>query len=206
MKKLLALLMAAVMLVTLCSGGNETEDDALTPIDPTEATRLVEAFIEAYYLRDYATQFSLCFYDARGQWEDKVIADNGTAEAFFAIAQRQADEKGIEVVVDSFDSYYAAYHRFILEDCRSIYGEYTLTVTTTANVKMAADLLPEFRSNLLSGPAKDYMDAAALEAIDEVYTVTVNLVIDGEKKDHSEHYLVYAVNHQGQWLVADYSA
>ena len=205
MKKLLALLTAILLLMTLCScGEKEKQEDAA--IDPTDVTRLAETFIEAYYLRDYATQFSLCLYDARGQWESKVIQENGSAEAFFATAQKQAEEKGIDAHVDSFDSYYAAYHQFILDDCRNLYGEYTLTTTAIDNVKMEADLLPQFRNNLLVGPSKEYMDEDVLNAITEVYTVTVNIVIDGEKKDYNEKYLVYVVNYQNQWLVADYAA
>lgn len=203
MRRLLALLTAVGMLLSLCACSKKAEDH--TP-DPTEATKLAETFIKAYYLRDYATRFSLCFYDARGQWEDAAIQDAGSAEAFFALAQKQADEKGIDATVDSFDSYYAAYHRFILEDVRETYGEYTVTTTATDSVKMTEERLSQFRNNLLSGAAKDYMDADALNAVTEAYTVTVHITIDGEKKDYDENYLVHLVRHNGQWLVADHSA
>ena len=207
MKKLLALLLAMVMLLALSACGNKAEEQP-SPTDgtPDEVLSVAETFLEAYYLRDYATKFSMYLYDARKQWEDAAIKNLGSAEEFFATAQKQAEEKGIDVTVDSFDSYYAAYHRFILADCESIYGAYTVTTTATASVKMSADLLPQFRDNLLAGPSKDYMDAAVLNSINEVYTVTVNIVIDGEKKDYNENYLVYVVRYNNQWLVADHSA
>ena len=202
-KKLTALLAAVILLLTLGGCGKKAENPPA--IDPTEATRLAEAFVKAYYLRDYAARFPLCFYDAPARWEDAAIRDAGSAEEFFRLAQRQADEKGIEVTVDSFDSYYAAYRQFILDDVQEIYGDYTLTATATDSVKMSEDLLPQFRTNLLTGPAKEYIDADALNAVTEVYTVTVHIHIDGEKKEYDENYVVYVVNHNGQWLVADHS-
>ena len=202
-KKLTALLAAVVLLLTLGGCGKKAENPPA--IDPTEATRLAETFVKAYYLRDYAARFPLCFYDARARWEDAAIRDAGSAEEFFQLAQRQADEKGIEVTVDSFDSYYSAYRQFILEDVQEIYGDYTLTTTATDSVKMGEDQLSQFRHNLLTGPAKEYIDADALNAVTEVYTVTVHIHIEGEKKNYDENYVVYVVNHNGQWLVADHS-
>lgn len=205
MKKLLALLLAAVMLLALSACGKKAEEPSPTDGTPDEVLSVAETFLRAYYLRDYATKFSMYLYDARKQWEDEAIKSLGSAENFFATAQKQANEKGIEATVDSFDSYYAAYHRFILADCEEQYGEYTVATTATASVKMSAELLPQFRENLLAGPSKDYMDADVLNSINEVYTVTVNIVIDGEKKDYNENYLVYVVRYNNQWLVADHS-
>ena len=199
--RLLALLMALAMLLTLGGCDKPTEENA-----PEQVTQTAEAFIKAYYLRDYVTQFSLCFHDARKQWEDKAINDLGSAQNFFALAQKQADEKGIKVTVDSFDTYYAAYHQFLLADVETTYGEHTLTVTATGCTKMEADQLAQFRNELLAGPAKEYMSTNALKAITEAYTVAVNIAIDGEKKDYNETYFVYMVNHKGKWLVADHSS
>lgn len=204
-KKLLALLLAVALLLALSGCGKKTEENP-PAINPTDATRLAETFIKAYYLRDYATRFSLCFYDARGQWEAAAIKNAGSAEKFFQLAQQQADDKGIDVKVDSFDSYYAAYHQFILEDVQQIYGTYTFTATATDSVKMDEERLTQFRSALLASSVKDHIDTDAFNAVTEAYTVTVHVHIDGEKKDYDENYLVHIVNHNGQWLVADHSA
>lgn len=203
MKKLLAILITAVLLLTL--GACDKKEEAPT-LDPSTVTEVAETFWEAYYLRDYATRFSLYCYDARGQWEAQAIEDNGSAEGFFAQAQKQADEKGIDVTVDSFDSYYAAYHQFFLDDVREQYGENTVTVTATDSVKMSEDLLPEFCANIINAVDEQFVDVEAVNAISEAYTVTVHIVIDGEIKDYSEHFLVQVVNYNGQWLVGSHSA
>ena len=201
--RLISLLaMTAVLLCGLCACGGDSDDDSAAAA-PEE---VAEEFIEAYWLRDYLTQFEMLSYDGRAQWEAEVIEDLGSKEAFFTVAQQQADEKGIEVTVDSFDAYFAAYRQYILESSYELYGDYTLTTTATQTVKMTEDLLPQFRENLLSGPSADYMDAEMLVADTEVYTISVNIIIDGTKQDYNEVYLVYVIRHAGQWLVADYSA
>lgn len=208
MKKLSALLMAVMLLITLCACGQQAEpaNDSIKDPVPEDAGKLAETFITAYYLRDYATQFSLCLYDARGQWEAAAIKDAGSEKDFFKLVVEQAAAKGEEVVVDSFDSYYAAYHRFYVNNVKENFGEYTLNTEITQSVKMTEDLLPQFRENLLVGPSKEYMDEAVLNAIDTVYTISVHLTVEGELKDFSETYLVYAVFYNNQWFVADYAA
>ena len=206
MKKLLALLLAAVLVLTLGACGKPAEEEQKPLPSPADANTVAEAFIRAFRTRDFITRFSLYLYDARAAWEADTIAAHGSAEAFFAEAEKQAKEKGIDVTVDSFDSYYSAYYRYIQEDYQEIYGEHTITVTATGSVKMTDDLLPEFRTTLLEGPNGKKFDKAVLDSITEVYTITVNCTVQGEKKDFSEDYLVYVVNHDGRWLVANYSA
>lgn len=204
MKKIVALLLAVAMLLTLSACGKKTEEK--TPPNPAEVATVAEAFVKAHFQRDYKTKFSLCFYDARKEWEDTAIKEHGTAEAFFEMAQKQADAKGIEASVKSFDDYYASYHNFILQECTDRYGEYSLITTVTGSTKMAADDLPAFRDGLLNGTSKAYMDFDTLNAINEVYTVAVNLTIEGSKNDYNQNYLITIVLHNGQWLVADYTA
>lgn len=167
---------------------------------------VAERFLEAYYLRDRDTQFSMTFYNARQKWIDQVVADNGSEEAFFAEAQKQADERGIEANVTSFDSYFDAYHRFYLADAKNIYGEYSVTVKATDSKKLDAETLNEYRDRQLSAIDAKYIDADAFNAVTEAYLVTVNIQIHGEKKDYSENYLVYLVWHNQQWLVVSHSA
>lgn len=198
-KKWISLLLALVMVCGLCACG---QDD--TP--PTNYEQVAEEYIEAYYLRDYAKRFSLTFYEARRHWEDNTIAENGSAEAFFAEAQKQAEAKGIDVTVDSFDSYYAAYHQFILKDCADIYGEgYEMTVKATESTKLAGDPLTELVETQLGAIDKDYIDEVALRAVTDAYMVSVQLEIDGEKKAHSASYTVYLVCHNKSWWVLTHS-
>lgn len=171
----------------------------------TDSEKTAEQFIKAYYTRDRLTMYPMYFYNARQQWEDGVIKDNGSAEAFFAEAQKQADAKGIEANVTDFDSYYAAYYRFIQNDFQNIYGAHTITSEATQVHKLEGDEWTQYRDRQLGAINADYIDADALGAVTEAYRITVNLRIDGEKQDFNENYLVYVVLHEGQWLVVSHS-
>jgi len=197
--RLFSLMLALLTAVGLCACGEQ-------PVtDPYGYEGVAERFIEAYYMRDYATRFSLTFYNARGQWEDNAVANTGSEEEFFATAQQQAEDKGIDVTIDSFDSYYAAYYRFILQDCQELYGDYTVTTTATASEKLEGEALDEYREAQLGAIDANYIDADAFYAVTEAYTVTVNIHVDGEKKDYNENYLVNVVLHDGHWLVVSHS-
>lgn len=199
LSRVLSLILILLTAVGLCACGKEPARD------PYDYEETAERFIEAYYLRDYATRFSLTFYDARRQWEDNAIKDTGSEEAFFATVQQQADEKGIDVTVDSFDSYYAAYHQFVLQDCQKMYGNYTVTTRATDSKKLEGETLDEFRRAQLGAIDANYVDADAFNAVTEAYTVTVNIRIDGDKNTYDENYLVHLVQHDGRWLVVSHS-
>lgn len=208
MKRLLAVCVIAVMLLSLCACGKDGGEDTTTtttPSRPLEAPANVEevatTFIRAYYLRDYATRFSMMFYDARQQWEDNAIKQEGSEEAFLAIVQQQAESKGIDVDIQSFDDYYAHYHQFSLDDTYNMYGEYEVITTVTESTRMDGEELNQFRDKQLSAIDPKYIDADAFHAVTEAYTVTVHIVINGSKKNYSESYNVYLVLHDGQWLV-----
>ena len=93
MKRLLAVCVIAVTLLSLCACGKDGGEDTATTTTTTTPSRPLEApanveevattFIRAYYLRDYATRFSMMFYDARQQWEDNAIKQEGSEEAFW---------------------------------------------------------------------------------------------------------------------------
>lgn len=204
-KKWICLILAAVLACSLCACSNSKDDNPQMSHTPSDYETVAETFLEAYYTRDRATYYSLMFFDARRQWEDSVIASNGSAEAFFAEAQKQADDKGIAASVDSFDSYYAAYHQFIKTDLLNIYGTYTLTTTATDSKKLEGDILNEYRDKQLNAIDNDYIDADALLAVTDAYLVTVQLHIDGEKKTLNENYLVYLLYHDGAWRVLSHS-
>ncbi len=198
-KKWICLLLAVAMVCGLCACGQED-----TPT--TNYEQVAEEYIEAYYLRDLAKRFSLLFYDARRQWEDTAIADNGSAEAFFAEAQKQAEAKGVEVTVDSFDSYYAAYHQFILKDCQSIYGEdFEMTVSATESTKLEGEQLTQFIDRQLGALDAKYVDADTYRAITEAYTVVVHIHIEGSLKNYDENYQVQVGYHDGKWQVLSHT-
>lgn len=209
MRKTLALLTAAVLLLALCACGQQTNnpDTSGAVVPPADANTVAETFVRALRTRDNLTCYSLLLYDARGAWEADAINAHGSEQAFFDEVKRQAKEKGIKLTsdIDSFESYYAAYHQFILEDYRQAYGEHTFSTKVVESVKMTEDEVAKFRENLLNSLNKDRFDEDVLAAITEVYTVTVNFSVDGEIKDFSENYPTSVVYYNDQWLIASYS-
>lgn len=204
MKRVLALLLAAVMLLALPACGKKEDTPDSKPV-PGDAATVAEQFMAAYFQRDLATQLSLYCYDARAAWEADAIKDNGSAEAFFTTAQKQAEAKGLDVHVDSFDSYFAAYHEVDKQYKREAYGEYTLTTKAISDEVMTQDRLPEFLGNVIGAVDAAYIDTDAVNAITEVHIITVNIVITGEKKELNEKYLVYVALCDGKWQVANHS-
>lgn len=164
-----------------------------------------EQFIKAYVTADSITRFDLTFYDARTKWETNVLEEYETEEAFCAEVQQQADEKGIDVDINSFDDYLNSYHQQDLINKEEAYGEYTLTVQATATEKMAADETPGYLGTVMGTVGDTYFEEGSVNTIEEVYTVTVNVSIDGTIKDLNEHYLVYLVQYKGEWLVLSHS-
>ena len=202
-KKWMCLLLALVMVCGLCACGKE--DAPVTPSD--DYTQVAEEFLEAYYLRDYVKQYSMTFFDARQRREDALIQQEGSAEAFFAYAQKQAkDEHNLDVSIQSFDDYFNAYHQFYLESAKDVYGAYTMEVKTTAVKKLEGSILATFIDKQLEALDEKYVDVNAYRAITDAYLLTVNIAIDGEKKDYNENYLVYVVYHNSRWWVAEHSA
>lgn len=176
------------------------------PVTPAaDHEQAAEQFIKAYYTRDRLTTYPMYFYNARQQWEDGIVKQNGSAEAFFAEAQKQADAKGIDANVTDFDSYYTAYYRFIQGDLQDLFGNHTITTTAIETTKLEGEAWTLYRADQLRTINADYIDAEALNAVTEAYRVKVSLQVDGEKKDHSETYLVNVVYHDGQWRVVSHS-
>jgi hypothetical protein len=196
-KKWICLILAAVLACSLCACGEKE------PADVSACKAAAEKFVTAYQTYDRATQFSMTFYDARKKWEEEAIKDAGSAEEFFALVQQQADAQGIDVTINSFDDYYAAYHQQDLIYKKDAYGAYSLTVSATECTKMDAETYASFCNNLLDIIPADYIDGEALKAVTEAYRVTVNFHIDGEKKDINEDFLVFMVYSNGRWLVAN---
>lgn len=212
MKQLIAVLLAATLALTLCACNRPPQNETTpttTSSKPMEAPATVHetatTFIRAYFTRDYATRFSMTFYNSRQQWEDNAIQREGSVENFLALVQQQANDKNVEATIDSFDSYYHYYHKFILGDMLNMYGKYTLTVDVTESIRLDEEALSKLRSELLANIDAKYIDADAFHSVTDAYRVVVRLSIDGEKKDHSESYQVSLVQYDGRWQVATHS-
>lgn len=175
------------------------------PYAPNTPEGVSETFIKAYYTRDYVTRFSLTYHNTRQQWEDNAVKNTGSQEQFFAISQQQADERGIEAEIHSFDDYYACYYRFIQEDMKAMFGNYTLTTEVIESTPMDTEELVRKKADLLGAVDTKYVDKAGLDTVTEGYTVNIRLTVKGTLKTHTESYLVHVILYDGRWAVISHS-
>lgn len=205
MKKWLAAVSAAVLLLTLSACGKKEEGPDLINA-PETVDELATTFIRAYYLKDMLTSHPLYLHDARQRWEDQILKDHKTEEAFCDVVQKQADEKGMSVEIHSFDDYLREFHQRMLVQLEEKHGKYTVSADVTACTQMNEEQLASFCASLSGGTFAEYTTEEQIAKITEGYTLTVDFRIDGEIKDYEQPYTVHAVLCDGQWKVASHSA
>lgn len=209
MKKLLALLLAAMMLLSLAACGNNAKKENKTEKAPSETPKKVEdlavKFMRAYYLEDALTYYPLYFHDARQEWEDRILKDHKTEKAFCEVVQQQAENKGMSVNIQSFDDYLAEYHKLVPQWLEEKHGKYTLSVKVASSVKMTDEALKTTCDNLTGGFLYKYVDDQKVKKITEGYQLAVVVRIDGKIQDFEQSYDVSMVLCDGQWLVATHT-
>ncbi len=211
MKRLLAVCVIAVMLLSLCACGKDGGEDTTTTTTTTiprpigEKETYAETFITAYMMRDLATRLPMYCYDARAKWEGERIAENGDIETFLSVVQQGADEKGLGFTVDSVDDYFADYYQFTLTEYQRNYGTYTVSATAVKTEKQDAETVAKTIAGVLQAVDEKYLDIEAIEAITEAYTITVEWKVDGDLKDLTESMLVQVVLYNGEWRIASHS-
>lgn len=173
--------------------------------EPSDCEQTARQFIEAYLTKDKLTQFDLFLYDARAQWEDNILKDHETEEAFCNVVQQQADAQGIEVTVNCFDDYLRGFHEQWKVDAQEAYGDYTVTVTATAVETYSEKKSTEYVGSAVSTQGEAYFADVSTDTVKQVYAVTVNGVIEGPLKTHNENYTVFLVNYDGQWRVVGHT-
>lgn len=197
---------AVVVVVAIVLGilflGDKPEEQAYAPNTPEGVSM---TFIEAYYTRNYIVRFALTYHNSRQHWEDQAIQREGSAEQFFDLVQQQADARGIEASIHSFDDYYACYYRFCQEDIQAQYGDHTITTRVVDSQKMEPEVLEQRKADAIAAYDAKYINAEGLNTVTEGYTVSVNIKIEGTIKTFSETYLVYVVNYDGRWVVISHS-
>lgn len=212
MKRFLAILLAATLLLTLCACKSKDKDAGNTTTTarseaPDNVEDLAIQFIRAYQLNDLLTQHSLLLHDARQEWEERQLKDHQTEEAFCTVVQQQADAKGLDVNIQSFDDYLRESHNhFLKQEMPQAYGDHTVSVTIISSVKMNDKELADCINRLSSGFFSPYIEESLLGKITEGYTVAVDYRVDGELKDYHQTHTVYAVKCDGTWKVGSYTS
>lgn len=221
MKKILAMLLAATLLLGLCSCGKE-KDDAKQPTNstppsttvtygpppPEDVGAVAEKFIFAYRQEDRLTYFPMYCYDHRGAELAKIIANGQTEAEFCAEAKRQLEEKedlDLDMPINSFDDFLAAKYEADKIYKKDAYGTYTVTTKALGSQPLDATTLDDTRSALMARWDEKCFDVDAMNAITDGHVVTVEIFIDGEKKDLHEKYRVLVVPYKGEWRILSHS-
>ena len=169
--------------------------------EPSDCEQTAQRFIEAYLTKDRLTQFDLFFYDARTQWEDNILKDHKTEEAFCDVVQQQADEQGIQVTINNFGDYLQEFHRQWKVDAQEVYGDYTVKVTATAVEAYSEEKSTQYVASAVGAQGSEYFADVSPDTVKQIYAVKVNGVIEGSLKTHNENYTVFLINYEGQWRV-----
>lgn len=213
MKRFLAVLLTVTFLMTLCACKNKDKDATSNTTTtarfeaPGNVEDLAIQFIRAYHLNDLTTQHNLLLHDARREWEERQLKDHKTEEAFCTVVQQQADERGLDVTIRSFDDYLRESHNhFLKQEMPQAYGAYTVSATISSSVKMNEKELADCINRLSSGFFAPYIEESQFEKITEGYTVVVDFRIDGELKDYHQPHTIKAVKCDGQWRVGTYTS
>lgn len=169
--------------------------------EPADCEQTAQRFIEAYLTQDRLSQFDLFFYDARAQWEDNILKDHKTEEAFCDVVQQQADEQGIRVTINSFDDYLREFHQQWKVDAQEVYGDYTVTATATNVESYSEEKSTQYVASAVGAQGEEYFADVSPDTVKQIYAVKVNGVIEGPLKTHNENYTVFLIDYEGQWRV-----
>lgn len=203
-KRLVALVLATTILLTLGACKKKQPDAISIPVEPGTAEEAAVNFVKAFYAKDYLTLFSLYIHDERQQWIDTRLKGQ-TEEEFLAEAQRQADEKGMDVTIQTLDDYFTEFHKRFDVEAKEQYGAYTITADVTATTKLDEAALSKLIGEVNGGFSGTYVNEELLGKITEGHHVTVDYRITGEKKEYHQPYEVYVVLCDGKWLVANHT-
>ena len=222
MKRILAILLAAVMLLGLCACGKDSQSQQPTstnstppsttvtygPPPPEDVGAVAEKFIFAYRQEDRLTYFPMYCYDHRGAELAKILANGQTEEEFCAEAKRQLEEKedlNLDMPINNFDDFLAAKYEADKIYKKDAYGAYSVTTKALGSQPLDATTLDDTRSALMARWDEKCFDVDAMNAISDGHIVTVEIFIDGEKKDLHEKYRVLVVPYKGEWRILSHS-
>lgn len=136
---------------------------------------VAKAFVEAYILDDYRTQFPLLAWDHKDCFEDHYHPNS----SFYSDQKKEAKAR-----------------------LKERYGDYTMNISVTNVTELSSYNLREYVSKM-ERYFGDYLDEGLTDTIDEGCIITVDAEFVGEERtEHETHYLS-VVNCNGKWRVTD---
>ena len=195
MKKLLALLLAVAMLVTLCTACDKKSKSEGSANDPES---VAEDFAKAIEAQDHASLFDLYAYDYEAYLQESTLDEYDSEDDFFEELSEMYDEE-----IDSWKDAYKAVLNRNKDQLEDEYGsDYKIKAKASDTVDLDEDELEEVKEDLLDWD--DYIDEDEIEKIKDAKKITVDATISGEDGEDEGTVVVIVVKYDGKWKVADY--
>ena len=196
MKKLLALLLAMAMILTLTACGGDKDDDKGVANKPEEVAK---AFVKAELYNDVKELKGLWAYDYEAMIQDETLDEYGTEEDFFEEAGEEYGED-----INSWNDAYAMVKKLQKEYMEERYGKgFKVTVSADKSIKMDEDELDDLIDDL-KDEYEGYVNRSDLNDVQEGVIVPVTIVIKGDNQEQEQTYGVYVIKLGKKWKVADY--
>lgn len=205
MKKVLALLLAAVMLLSFTAcGDNDSKKDkdnnkGGNQTVANDAEAIAEAAILATQMEDYRAMIDLCFFDYAGHLKKGALEEFDSESEFFEMMGTQYD-----TTIKSWDDVFTAVYNAAKKSCAEYYGK---DYKTSTKVIRSRDLTKDKLAELTAEWATEYggfYDAAKLAAVTEAKEITVKATIKGSEGEDSVNFIAIVIKYDGQWKAADY--
>lgn len=196
MKKLLALLLAVAMLVTLCACGKKDKEGAATD-DPKA---VAQAFAKASPEQDYNAIFDLTVFDFEQYMKDSLTDQYGEEDTLFAELGEELDKD-----IDSWKDVYSAMLEEAKADLEDEYGSYKIKTKVTETVDLDEDEVQDIIEYLKDEWGK-YIDEDKVEDISKAKDITVEITVKGEDDEETQTRVITVVKYDGEWKMADNKA
>ena len=219
-KRLLALLLAVAMLVTLCAcnknasdkessekASSEKESSDKESSDKTSSNKnssksaesAAESYVKATIEGDTKTLLSLMLGDYQAYFEEEVYGDKKDRNSLFEVYEEYAEELDLDVTIEDWNDYYSALKKIAAAQNEEEYGEgYSISYRVVETKKIRSSDLEDIQDKYDTDAYEDYIDVDLIEEGKKVY---VRIFIDSDDSPEAYIYTVYVVKYDGKWKV-----
>ena len=161
---------------------------------------VAQSYVEAELTGDAETLIAVSAGDVRGASEYMMA---GYEDDLFEEIVLAAEDVGLDVTVDDWDSYYDAVKEITAVVLADTYGEdYAISTEITSAEDMDEETLEAARTIVTDNACIDYIDP---DLITEGKFMVVELYVEGSEDYDYFDYVVPVVKYDGAWTVLDYS-